>query len=133
MTKKKLYFFVFVACMAGYVWVFFNLFYHSNRHVGCLFHKITHIPCPSCGSTRSVLSLLQGHWGDAFYANPFGFLITVLMIVLPLWIAGDVLSKKESFFRSYQTIESLIKKKSIAIPALALVLSNWIWNIFKYL
>jgi hypothetical protein len=132
MAKKKFYFFIFAVCMAGYVWVILNTFYYSSIHIGCLFHKITHIPCPACGSTRSVLSLLNGDFSNAFYANPFGYIICISMIILPLWILFDWISQKDSFIRAYKNIESLFKRKYIAAPAIVLVLINWIWNIFKY-
>ncbi|MDR1897122.1 MAG: DUF2752 domain-containing protein [Prevotellaceae bacterium] len=133
MTKTKLYSFVFVACLAGYVWVIANVFNHTNLHIGCLFYKITHLPCPSCGSTRSVLALLNGDFTHAFYLNPLGFVIAVLLVVIPLLILFDIITKGETFICLYKSVESLMRKKHVAIPAIVLVLSNWIWNFFKYL
>jgi len=133
MTKKKLYIFVFVTCLAGCVWVILNIFHVATTHEGCLFHKITHIPCPSCGSTRSVLLLLNGDLSGAFYANPFGFIIFTALVLLPLWLVFDCIFRKDSFFRFYKNTETALRKKYIAIPALAIVIINWIWNIHKYL
>ncbi len=133
MTKKKLYFFVFTACLAGYIWVVLNLIYHSSISLGCLFHKITHIPCPSCGSTRSILSLLDGNISDALYLNPIGILLFFGMTITPLWIIFDVVTGKDYFFHSYIKFESLLRKNYIAIPSIFLLLVNWIWNLFKYL
>jgi hypothetical protein len=131
-AKKKLYFFVIAVCMAGYVWLFASNYYHLHIE-SCLFRKITHIPCPSCGSTRSVGALLNGEFTGAFYYNPLGYLILILMILLPAWIIYDIIRRKESFIRSYKMIESLFKKRYIAIPFILLILGNWIWNFFKYL
>ena len=36
----------------------------------CVFKAITGIPCPTCGSTRSVLLLSHGHLIAAFRMNP---------------------------------------------------------------
>jgi hypothetical protein len=132
MTKKRLYNYLFVICAAGYAWLLWHICFHSDMHIGCLFYKITGIPCPSCGSTRSVLAILHGDFAQAWQFNPFGFLIVGLMIVVPLWILTDWICRKDSFFRIYQKTEYLFKKKSVYIPAIALVLGNWIWNFFKY-
>jgi hypothetical protein len=131
MTKKKLYFLIIVICATGYVWLFVSSYYHFHIE-SCLFHKITHIPCPSCGSTRSVFALLNGEFASAFYYNPLGYLILLLMITLPVWVVYDHILGKESFIRSYKNIESLFKKYYIAIPSILLILGNWVWNFFKY-
>jgi hypothetical protein len=131
MTKKRLYFFVGTLCLAGYIWLASNVLY-QHVHAGCLFHKITGIPCPSCGSTRSVFFLLKGDFAHALYANPFGYILLVLMIILPLWILFDLICKKDSFLRLYQATESFVKRKYVCIPAIIFVLTNWIWNIYKY-
>ncbi|MDR3340040.1 MAG: DUF2752 domain-containing protein [Candidatus Symbiothrix sp.] len=133
MTKRNLYIFVFVASLVGYVWVILNIFHIAPIYIGCLFHKITHIPCPSCGSTHSVIALLNGDFAGAFYANPFGFVVCAALALLPLWLLFDCICRKDSFFRFYKNMEARLKKRYIAIPALVLVIINWIWNIYKYL
>jgi hypothetical protein len=132
MTKKKLYLFLIVICTAGYVWVFWSHYYHPGVE-SCLFHRITHIPCPSCGSTRSALALLNGDFAGAFHYNPLGYLILLLMLSLPVWVMYDLVSRKETLLRAYTYIESLFKKRYIAVPFILFVLGNWIWNFFKYL
>jgi len=132
MTKKRLYNWFFVIAAAGYAWLLGHICFHSEMQIGCLFHKITGLPCPSCGSTRSVLAILQGNFGEAWQFNPFGFLIIGLMIVVPLWILVDWIFRSDGFFRFYLKTENLFKKKYIYIPAIALVLGNWIWNFYKY-
>jgi hypothetical protein len=101
-------------------------------HIGCLFHKVTGFPCPSCGSTRSVLAILHGDFIQAWQFNPLGFLITGMMIAVPSWILIDWIRRSDSFFRIYRKTEDLFRKKQIYIPAIALVLGNWIWNFLKY-
>ncbi len=36
----------------------------------CPLHEYLGLPCPSCGTTRGVLLLLEGRVGDAFLMNP---------------------------------------------------------------
>jgi hypothetical protein len=133
MGKTKLYIFVLSACVAGYAWVALHLVHRGDVPAGCLFRRITHIPCPSCGSTHSVLALVDGDLANTFYYNPLGFLLALLMVVVPVWIVFDLVTGKEYFMRAYKGMESLLKRKQVAIPLIFLILCNWIWNIYKYL
>jgi hypothetical protein len=46
----------------------------------CLFHRITGLPCPTCGLTRSWAALLRGHLGQSLHYHALG----------PLALAGLV-------------------------------------------
>jgi hypothetical protein len=50
----------------------------------CLFAKITGLPCPGCGMTRAVASLLRGRWLEAVQYHPFapGFVLLGLPVVV---------------------------------------------------
>ena len=44
---------------------------HLGRPVTlCLFKRLTHLPCPTCGTSRAVLALLHGHVVQAWLCNP---------------------------------------------------------------
>ena len=131
MSKKKLYLILFVACTAGWLWVALQLHYNSPAWQLCLFKKITTIPCPSCGSTRSVLELVKGNVYNALRWNPLGLISFVVMVVSPLWIVVDLITKSDTLLQMYLQIESLVRRRHVAIPLIILVLANWIWNIFK--
>jgi hypothetical protein len=79
------------------------------------------------------MAILHGNFHGALYLNPLGFLIFVIMLVTPFWITVDMLLKRSTFFHFYQRIEILLKRKWITIPAVLLVLINWVWNIKKNL
>lgn len=96
-----------------------------------MFKRMTHIPCPACGSTRAANALLHGNLDTAFYLNPLGFIIAFLMIALPLWICYDLLSNKKTLFHAYYKVEENLKQKRFALPAILLILANWTWNIYK--
>lgn len=40
----------------------------------CPFRRLTGLPCPGCGLTRSWVYLAHGRWHDGFAAHPFGLL-----------------------------------------------------------
>jgi hypothetical protein len=133
MTKKHFYFFVLIICVTGYIWIFLNYFNHSVYWGGCLFHKITHIPCPSCGTTRSVMALLQGHLWEALYFNPLGIIVLLIAIALPVWALIDTITRKESLFSFYNRINKHFSFNYITIILILLLLANWGWNIYKQL
>ena len=95
--------------------------------------NVTGYPCPSCGTTRAIQLLLKNNWMASLQMNPFGILVAVLMVVLPLWIVLDTITRKETFYKSYKKVETIIRTKWIAVFLIVLVLLNWIWNIKKAL
>ena len=132
--RNNLYMLVLIACVAGYLWLAFNIHQETNKVDGveaCLFKRFTNLPCPSCGSTRAILLLTNGNLANALYANPVGFILAFILIVTPFWIIADFIGRKDSFFRLYQRMEKILNKPQYAIPLLLLVVINWIWNISK--
>lgn len=135
LNRNKFYLILFIACLAGYVWLYFNVtnFFENKSIGGCLIKHVTNIPCPSCGVTRSVVSLIRGDFIGALNFNPIGYLVTIIMFISPLWIAIDIISKTQTLFDFYCTIEVHLTKPLIAISLSLLVATNWIWNIIKEL
>jgi len=137
MTRRKLYTLILVISSAGYAWLGWNLLNHATQsgehYTLCIFKWLTGIPCPACGATRSVMSLLHADFLNALLINPLGFLLLAALIVLPLWVATDLLKKQNSFFRFYAFAETKLTQKAVALPAIALISANWIWNICKHL
>jgi hypothetical protein len=134
MNRNKLYFLLITACSAGYIWLAISYYRLGSGEIEpgvCLFKRITSFPCPSCGSTRSVLSLLKGDIWSALFWNPFGLILMLILVISPLWVLFDTLFKKASFFNFYTNTELLFRRKGVAIFAILLVLMNWIWNIYK--
>lgn len=134
MNRKRLYVLLSVACAIGYIWLLFTY----NRGVingvepgVCLFKRITTMPCPSCGSTRSVLSLMEGDVWGAMQWNPFGLILMAILIISPIWILYDVVRQKSTLFTVYTNSELFLKRKWVAIIAILIVLLNWVWNIYK--
>lgn len=135
LSRNKLYLLLFIACLAGYIWLFFvtsNATNNISVEV-CVIKHLTSVPCPSCGSTRSVISLSNGDFREALIFNPLGYLVAVIMVVTPIWIVLDLATKKKTLFDFYKKLEIQLKKPRIAIPLVLLLIFNWIWNIVKEL
>ena len=134
MNKQKLYLLLLVSCFAGYSWLavsFHSTDLSNNGKSICLVKHVIGMPCPSCGATRSIILFLKGDFKDALMYNPLGIILLVIMISAPVWIAIDYFRNKESLFRFYGKAEGVIRRKQFAIPAVLLVLTNWMWNIYK--
>jgi hypothetical protein len=135
MRRRTLYGVLLAACTAGLTWTGLLIqqphLVHDELATPCLIRQVTHIPCPSCGSSRAVLAILQGDVMQSLYWNPFGLIILSIMLIGPLWVGYDLLTKKDSFFNAYQKAERFLRIKWVAIAVIMLVLTNWIWNISK--
>ncbi|MDP3462332.1 MAG: DUF2752 domain-containing protein [Bacteroidales bacterium] len=132
--RNKLYSILITACLAGYIWLYFSMTknFADNKSVEvCLIKHATNIPCPSCGSTRSVISLTKGDFIGALNLNPIGYLVAIIMLIAPIWIITDTIRRGNTLFVFYQKTENYLKKPKYAIPLILFVIINWIWNITK--
>jgi hypothetical protein len=60
-----------------------------------------------------------------------GLIVAAIMLLVPFWIAFDMIFKKDTLFRFYKKAEKIFQKRWVAIPAIMLIIGNWIWNIIK--
>lgn len=79
----------------------------------CGMQRMTGLPCPSCGLTRSVTSIFQGELVAAWQYNPFGFffagafaLLASLLLVPPSWKAK--LRDRSRLWGTFATIVFLV-------------------------
>lgn len=132
--KNKLYLPVLLACAAGYLWLAFTVqqqYKHQKGFEACFIKRFTHLPCPSCGSTRAVLSITNGKFTEALLTNPVGFLLALILVIVPVWILVDWFRRSASFYQFYQSAQKRLYKPYFAIPLVLLIVINWIWNISK--
>ncbi len=132
--QHKLYVFVLLACSAGYIWLYYHISKHfSNNTIGevCLIKSFTGFPCPSCGSTRSVVALLGGNFYEALLVNPIGYVLLSGLVIAPVWILKDLLTADSSFYNFFRSTELFLQKPQHYVPLALLVFANWVWNIAK--
>ncbi len=48
----------------------------------CPFRRLTGLPCPGCGLTRSWVYLAHGWWRESFLSHPFGALAVAVVLAL---------------------------------------------------
>lgn len=135
MTRNRLYLTLLILLLAGYSWLIFSIYHtysvYSESVELCIFKVITGVPCPSCGSTRSVVSFFKGDVYEAIMYNPIGIILAGLIVFTPFWLLYDIIFKRDSLLNFYNKFEIFITGKKIMIIAITLVIANWIWNIFK--
>jgi len=90
MSAKKLYLFTIIGLLLGYAWIGFHTLKAQQEsekvYPTCLIKISTGYPCPACGTSRSIVSLVDGNIKEAIYTNPFGLLMAFLMLILPFWM-----------------------------------------------
>ncbi len=133
MARSRLYSIIAIASLAGFAWISYlhTREFNTNEPSVCMIKSLTSIPCPSCGTSRSVMLIMDGHYLAAVKINPLGFLISFMLMVCPVWVLVDVVMKRSSFLQFYHTAESIIRIKWVTIMMITLVAANWIWNIMK--
>lgn len=130
MTRNRLYLLFAGGISAGYALLALVQASH-NAPVVCMFKSTTGVACPSCGSTRSVISISDGNFIEAIQTNPMGFIIVAILLIGPLWLLADIALKKDSLYRAFLIFEKTIRTRWIAASLIVLVAANWAWNIYK--
>lgn len=136
-SGKKIYWILTMLSVASYAWITFQLFYSHAHEKGltfCLIKNVTGFPCPSCGITRSLLTLISGDIFLAFMINPLGLIAALALLIVPVWIMGDVFKASNSLAEFFLRAENKLKtQKAFYIPGIAFILVNWGWNVIKEL
>ena len=89
----------------------------------CLLRKLTGIPCPTCGCTRSLAAWTRLDVGTAFLLNPLFFLVCLSVII---WFAARAIESKSA--RTFLSGLPKVLKKHLGWKVIsAAVLINWIY------
>ena len=133
MSRNRLHLLLGLAFLSAYSWLAWSV-WHTESHpefTPCIFKNVTGIACPSCGTTRSIETLMRGNFKEAALLNPLGIIAGFLLLTLPLWLLWDLAFKKNSLYINYHRAENTLKTKWGAVTFTLLIIANWIWNINK--
>lgn len=131
---KKTFWITLTLLFMSYVWITVSLLTDTtNSKPLCLLKRISGVPCPSCGTTRSILSILHGHFKEAFYLNPLGYLAVIILLTAPIVLVVGLIKKRNYLYEVFSFINSTKWTYKVWIPALTVLIINWIWNILKHM
>jgi len=83
----------------------------------CLFRRVTGHPCPTCGTTRMVVSICRGRIAEAAVRNPLMFVVTAL--------AAGAVVLRVVFARRLVLHTSALAGRAVAAALIIAVLVNW--------
>ncbi|MDR3011673.1 MAG: DUF2752 domain-containing protein [Chitinispirillales bacterium] len=90
----------------------------------CVFTAITKIYCPGCGMMRALKSLACFDFANAFFYNPFLFII-----IIPLFIYMTATYLTRAITGKW--IPSLLSSPRSVLPVAAVIVAIWIFrNVF---
>lgn len=133
-SPKTFYLILSLALVSGYTWAFLSLRFTEPLHhwwKGCFLKQFLGLPCPSCGTTRSVISFFQGDLERAFWLNPLGIALAMAMLILPLLLVYDLLKRRSQTWELYLRVIALFQRRPVWLTLALLLGLNWIWNICK--
>ncbi|HSA93803.1 MAG TPA: DUF2752 domain-containing protein [Terriglobales bacterium] len=70
----------------------------------CLFRILSGLPCPGCGMTRALSSLLHGDGAAAFFYHPFVFAVLPALVLISVHglLPNDVRGRLRRSFTAHQ-------------------------------
>ena len=132
MTRKTLYFLILFLGLAGQIWIVYSykkLGRQEEAFNTCIFRRVTGLPCPSCGTIHSIVSILHGDFRKALSENPLGYAGILLVAIIPYWILIDLVSGRESFYDSYLRADKLLKRRWVLFSLLSLIFLLWLFKL----
>jgi len=105
-------------------WVWFHF---ALPVPGCVFHRLTGLPCPTCGITRCLRYTFHHEWRAAAGINPLAFVGLGGIVAYDLY-AATVLAFRLPRLRCEAI--SLRAGHIVRYVVIAAVLANWVWLIW---
>ncbi|CAN5821481.1 hypothetical protein BH09MYX1_BH09MYX1_39560 [soil metagenome] len=99
--------------------------------IPCSFARMTHQPCPGCGTTRSGIALLHGDFHSAFHFNPLGPFVIACLGVLA--VDSVRLVAKDGDLRDFADSRAATWALGVLLVASILQVVVWMVRFFGYL
>ena len=96
--------------------------------IPCTFLRLTGIPCPFCGFTRSFWAIAHGRWSEAMYTCPLSFGVFFLVVILFLWNVSALAGRRVMYPSNFMTATPF-RRRALAGGIFLLFLCNWIYRL----
>ncbi len=93
----------------------------------CVFRSLSGVPCPTCGSTRSLVHFSHGELAMAFSQNPLFAMILILILVYSFVSGIAALLKLPRLV----FLLSPLERNLMSVGAFLLIAANWIYLISR--
>ena len=100
----------------------------------CIFKWLTGYPCPGCGSTRALISLLHGDIKQSLWYNPVVFILIICGFVLAfVSLIEYAKTKGRPIYKEMTVYKIFHQSLSVWVIVIAVIFTilNWAWNIHK--
>ncbi len=110
------------ACVIGVMAagvIYFTLDPATNFFPRCMFHEVTGLSCPGCGSQRALHALLHGDLPTAWGYNALFILeIPLLLLLAVAWMLR----------RSHPSLHRILNSRSLILSLLAIII---LWTVVR--
>lgn len=93
----------------------------------CLFHRLTGLPCLTCGSTRAAVALLSGDWLGAVLLQPLAVLGGLLVLIAGIFYSFSLFVAK----RVPSVRLSAGERRVLIGLVVTLAVLNWLYLIWR--
>jgi hypothetical protein len=108
-----------LSCLFALLYPFFEILQLFS--IKCPFNSLTGLPCPGCGYTRSIISLLEGNISASFNHNPGWFILIIFLATLISIGLGSIIKGRQLGLSNGQFIFFLV-----------LLVCTWIGNLILW-
>ncbi len=93
----------------------------------CVFRSLSSVPCPTCGSTRSLVHFSHGELAMAFSQNPlFAMVLTLILVYFFVGGIAALLKLPRLVF-----LLSPLERNLMSTGSFLLIAANWIYLILR--
>jgi hypothetical protein len=96
----------------------------------CLFQYLFDFPCPACGLTRSMTSILHFEWVKSFLYHPLGGIVLLYLVLCLVTNQPDYLKSK--FVAKYKIWQRIFSPQFLILLFLGVWIARVTLSLFTY-
>lgn len=121
----------FMSC-SSYAWLGIQWLYKPKLTFWvCPSRRWLRIACPGCGLTHSMFAAAKGNVILAFWYNPLGPALLVVLLVLPIFLWVDYRHQKQYMKRLHYFLVEAEHQSRKKYTILLLLIMSWLWALVK--